>query len=192
MRRPARPNRSATVRGPVSGGRHSEGEVPLNRRLTTSIAAAACALAAGAGAVALATPDSHAAARSSAELSRARAQVAHLRAQIRRERRLHRAALSRAGQGHPVGAAVNHALSVAAATYGVPLAKLRRVATCESTLNPLATNGQYAGLFQFGTPLWNATPYGRFPRTDPYAASLAAAWAFKRGMSRHWPICGRG
>ena len=105
---------------------------------------------------------------------------------------MHRVALARVGRGHAGGATVvNHALSVASAAYGVPLAKLRRVATCESTLNPRATNGQYAGLFQFGAPLWNATPYGRFPRTDPYAASLAAAWAFKRGMSRHWPICGR-
>lgn len=91
----------------------------------------------------------------------------------------------------PTSDRVDHALAVAAATYGVPEAKLRRVATCESTLNPKARNGRYVGLFQFGLPLWRATPYGRFPRTDPYAAALAAAWAFKRGMARHWPVCGR-
>ena len=86
---------------------------------------------------------------------------------------------------------VAHALRIAAATYGVSEDKLRRVAKCESTLNPKARNGQYVGLFQFGMPLWRATPYGKFSRTDPHAAALAAAWAFSKGMSRHWPVCGR-
>lgn len=86
---------------------------------------------------------------------------------------------------------VAHALRIAAATYGVPEDKLRRVARCESTLNPKARNGQYVGLFQFGSYLWGKTPYARFSRTDPHAAALAAAWAFKRGMARNWPVCGR-
>ena len=190
-RRPGSPEPLRHLSRTRLGGRHSDGEVPLNRRFTTTIAAA-CALAAGAGAVALATPGPSRATYSPTELTRARAQVVQLRSQLRRERRAHRAAIARLRRGR-VGypTAVDHALSVAAATYGVPLRRLRRVATCESTLNPRATNGRYVGLFQFGLPLWSATPYGRFPRTDPYAASLAAAWAFKRGMSRHWPICGR-
>jgi hypothetical protein len=64
--------------------------------------------------------------------------------------------------------------------------RLQSVARCESTLNPYATNGQYVGLFQFGAPLWNQTPYRNFSRTDPYAASQAAAWAFARGWASHW------
>jgi hypothetical protein len=89
------------------------------------------------------------------------------------------------------GGTVDHALEVAAATYGVPESRLRRVASCESTLRTTATNGRYVGLFQFGNTLWRQTPYRSFARTDPYAASLAASWAFSRGMSSHWPFCGR-
>lgn len=85
---------------------------------------------------------------------------------------------------------VRHALSVAAATYGVPASRLTRVAYCESTLDPSAGNGPYQGLFQFGSTLWAHTPYRDFPRTDPYASALAASWAFSRGMAPHWPVCG--
>lgn len=85
---------------------------------------------------------------------------------------------------------VRHALSVAAATYGVPASRLTRVAHCESTLDPNAGNGPYQGLFQFGSTLWSRTPYRDFPRTDPYASALAASWAFSRGMAPHWPVCG--
>lgn len=73
----------------------------------------------------------------------------------------------------------------------MPLARLRAVATCESTLNPRATNGPYVGLFQFGSPLWGSTAYSRMSRTDPYAAALAAAKIFSEGGARHWPVCGR-
>ncbi len=86
---------------------------------------------------------------------------------------------------------VRHAIEVAAATYGVPKERLTRVAICESTLKPNAQSGPYLGLFQFGTPLWNATPYRKFSRSDPYAAALAASWAFSKGMDRHWPVCSR-
>lgn len=86
---------------------------------------------------------------------------------------------------------VDHALTIAAATYGVSKARLRAVATCESTLNPMAANGPYVGLFQFGMPLWRSTPYGKLSRTDPYAAALAAAKTFREGGARHWPVCGR-
>ena len=150
------------------------------------------ALAAGAATSTLLISTSDAADTTRLELDRAQTQVGRLRTQLVSERRAHRAVLARLRHsGRHVGAgSVDHALSVAASTYGVPLARLRQVATCESTLNPNATNGRYAGLFQFGVPLWRTTPYAKFSRTDPYAASLAAAWAFKRGMHRHWPICG--
>ena len=118
-----------------------------------------------------------------------------LRAQLRRERAIHAGEL-RAVRAELRAArrtwrpTVQHAISLAAATYGVPATKLTRVATCESTLNPTAQSGRYLGLYQFGLPLWHRTPYGAFDRTDPYAAALAAAWAFSRGMHAHWPVCG--
>jgi soluble lytic murein transglycosylase-like protein len=86
---------------------------------------------------------------------------------------------------------VAHALRLAAASYGVDEARLRSVATCESGLRPHAKGGIYLGLFQFGSALWSTTPYRAFERTDPYASALAASWAFSRGMSSHWPVCGR-
>ncbi len=157
------------------------------------IATGVLLLAAGAGSSMLLIPTSDAADATSTELERAQSQVGRLRAQLANERRAHRLAVANAR--HPATVAgpssVNHALHVAASTYGVPLARLRRVATCESTLNPTARNGRYLGLFQFGAPLWRTTPYAKFSRTDPYAAALAAAWAFKRGMASHWPLCGR-
>lgn len=119
-----------------------------------------------------------------------------LRAQLRRERAIH------AGQVRAVRAelraarrtwrpTVDHAIALAAATYQVDRGKLRRVALCESTLNPTARNGRYLGLYQFGLPLWNGTPYRWWPRTDPYAAALAAATIIARGGAHHWPECGR-
>ncbi len=150
-------------------------------------------LAAGAGSSALLIPTSDAAEATSIELERAQSQVGRLRAQLASERRAHRLAVAKFRRPDTVAgpASVNHALRVAASAYGVPLARLGRVATCESTLNPNAKNGRYVGLFQFGAPLWRATPYAKFSRTDPYAAALAAAWAFKRGMASHWPLCRR-
>lgn len=121
--------------------------------------------------------------------------AAALRAQLRRERAIHAGELRRLrtelrAARRTWRPTVQHAISLAAATYGVPATKLTRVATCESTLNPTAQSGRYLGLYQFGLPLWHRTPYGAFDRTDPYAAALAAAWAFSRGMHAHWPVCG--
>jgi soluble lytic murein transglycosylase-like protein len=129
-----------------------------------------------------------------------------LRAQIRRERAKHRKALTttvkreRAKRRVAVrrvlasarnSGGVDHAIRVGAAAYGVSPDRLRAVARCESGFNPAATNGRYVGLFQFGTTLWSTTPVATLSRTDPYAASIAAAWAFSRGMASHWPVCGR-
>ncbi len=86
---------------------------------------------------------------------------------------------------------VEHALRLASAAYSVPYSRLRAVAFCESGLRPHAKGGQYLGLFQFGLPLWNGTPYRDFERSDPYAAALAGARAFSLGMASHWPVCGR-
>lgn len=113
-----------------------------------------------------------------------------LRAQLRTERRRAERAQATLRRRLTMSPSVRHALRVASAAYGVSTARLTRVATCESTLNPSAGNGPYLGLFQFGARLWATTPYRDFPRTDPYAASLAASWALARGMDAHWPVCG--
>jgi hypothetical protein len=131
---------------------------------------------------------------------------ARLRAQLGRERARHRSALTRTKRQHRRSlersrraarrlalkdTGVDHALRLASATYGVSYARMRSVALCESGLRPHAKGGPYVGLFQFGAPLWRATPYGSFDRADPYASALAGAWAFGRGMASHWPVCGR-
>ncbi len=123
-----------------------------------------------------------------AQLQRERARTTRL---IRSERRRSARVIATYRRQLRRSPSVRHALQVAAATYGVPSARLSRVATCESGLNPGAGNGPYLGLFQFGSRLWSVTPYREFPRTDPYASALAASWAFSRGMSAHWPVCGR-
>jgi hypothetical protein len=124
-------------------------------------------------------------------LERAVTTAAQLRAQLRRERAAHARAIRRLRRAAVARADVRHAIALGSAAYGLPKGRLEGVAFCESGLNTHAANGRYLGLFQFGSRLWNATPYRDFQRTDPYAASFAAAWAFSRGMARHWPICGR-
>lgn len=159
----------------------------LNRTTLISCAIATLVVGTAAGTV-VASSD---AADARAALSRAESDITELRAEVATQRRARSIAVARTRVRTPAAGTVDHALVVAAATYRVPVDRLRRVATCESTLNPAATNGRYVGLFQFGETLWNATPYGSFERSDPYAAALAAAWAFSRGMSAHWPECGR-
>ena len=156
------------------------------------IATGVLLLAAGAGSSMLLIPTSDAADATSTELERAQSQVGRLRAQLangatrapprRRERPTPRHR-RRTVERQPCAA--RRRVDVRGT------ARLRRLATCESTLNPTARNGRYLGLFQFGAPLWRTTPHAKFSRTDPYAAALAAAWAFKRGMASHWPLCGR-
>lgn len=97
-----------------------------------------------------------------------------------------RAAVRRALRTNGSTGGVDHAIRVAAATYGVSESHLRSVARCESGFDPAASNGQYQGIFQFGPTLWSITPVKGFSRNDPYAAALGAAWAFSRGMQSHW------
>lgn len=66
---------------------------------------------------------------------------------------------------------------------------MRRVAKCESTLNPYARNGIHRGLFQFNYPgTWSTTPYRRFSPWSARWNSLAAAWMWKAGRKREW-VC---
>ena len=131
-----------------------------------------------------------------------RAQVRELEGDLRDERQRHRKSVrqvrtDQAGREKAYRQElvqrvdVQHQLEIAAATFDVPVARLRRIAWCESTYVPEAQNGRYLGLFQFGTWLWGQTPFADFERTDPLAASMAGAWAFSRGYDKHWPICGK-
>jgi hypothetical protein len=85
-----------------------------------------------------------------------------------------------------------HALRLAAALYGVPVEQLRRVADCESHLNPSAKNriSTATGLFQFLASTWRRAGIRGFTRTDPYANAIAAARLVRRdGSWREWS-CG--
>jgi hypothetical protein len=113
-----------------------------------------------------------------------------LRAQLRRERALHDRVLEHVRRDRAPSTPAE-AIRLAAAAYGQSEDRLRGVAECESHLDPAAVNGPYLGLYQFGQPLWDRTPFRDFPRSHPYAAALAASWAFSRGMSSNWPVCGR-
>lgn len=74
----------------------------------------------------------------------------------------------------------------AAYTHHQPYGDLLRVAYCESTLNPRATNGTHLGLFQFLPSTWATT---RYARRDPWSAkwnALAAAWMWRVGRRGEW------
>ncbi len=79
---------------------------------------------------------------------------------------------------------VSYAIGLASAVYGVPAAKMWAVASCESTLDPFASNGRYKGLFQLGWSPFGLSPY------DPVASALSAAQTVVRdGSWRQWS-CG--
>lgn len=75
---------------------------------------------------------------------------------------------------------------------GVSYWWLRRVATCESGLDPYAYNPSGAsGLFQFEPATWAyySRWYGVFGSPyDPYSAALTAAYMFRDGLSYLW-VC---
>lgn len=114
-----------------------------------------------------------------------------LRAQLRKERAAHERVLEHVRRDRAPSEPAE-AIRLAAAAYGQSEDRLRRVAECESHLDPAAVNGPYLGMYQFGQPLWDRTPFRDFPRSHPHAAALAASWAFSQGLSSHWPVCGRG
>jgi hypothetical protein len=118
-----------------------------------------------------------------------------LRAQLRVERARHANTIRRltttnrqlrAAAARTWRPSVDHAIHLAAKAYGVDHAAMRRVAHCESTMRPWATNGQYVGLFQTGTAFWSNTPFSAFPRTDPYANALATAHVVAHQGWRQW------
>jgi hypothetical protein len=81
--------------------------------------------------------------------------------------------------------------AIAYRPYGVSLAKLRRVAWCESRFNPRADNrtSTASGLFQHLYPsTWRTTPFGSESVWSPYASAMAAGWMMAQGRSNEW-IC---
>jgi hypothetical protein len=117
--------------------------------------------------------------------------VSRLRHQLAAERTAHRRDVRVLRRELTHRPSVRHAIRLAGAAYRRDPDRMSRVARCESHLDPAASNGSYLGLYQFGTPLWARTPFRTFDRTDPYAAAMAAAWAFSKGLDRNWPVCGR-
>lgn len=80
-------------------------------------------------------------------------------------------------------------IAAAANRHGLDPAYLIGVAACESELDPgaVSDSGAYVGLFQFDTTTWAA--FGSGDRTDPVAASEAAASLIAAGQASRWPIC---
>lgn len=80
-----------------------------------------------------------------------------------------------------------HCLSYAARRYRVSYPLLRRIAWCESGLNPRARNPSGAtGLMQFIASTWAITPWARHERVWARWNALAGAWLLKRDGPRHW------
>ncbi len=79
--------------------------------------------------------------------------------------------------------------------YGVDPNVLRYIAICESNFNPLAINGPYAGLYQFGPITWqnnrqlmneDINPDLRFNAEE---AIQTAAFVLSIGRGGVWPNC---
>lgn len=80
--------------------------------------------------------------------------------------------------------------------YNISPQILKLIAKCESTFNPKAVSGPYAGLFQFHTPTWqsnrramglDANPDLRF---DAEESVKTAAFKMSRDGFGAWPVCG--
>jgi len=82
-----------------------------------------------------------------------------------------------------------------ATQYNIDREQLRRIAICESNLNPQAKNINYVGMYQFGQPAWisNRTAMGLNTdltlRTDPEESIKTAAWMISQGKASAWPNC---
>jgi len=81
--------------------------------------------------------------------------------------------------------------------YAVDRQLLKRIAICESGLNPNAKFGDYAGIFQFSNSAWQTArrtmnmdpnPVLRF---NPEEAIKTAAFKLATGGRNSWPNCGK-
>jgi hypothetical protein len=81
--------------------------------------------------------------------------------------------------------------------YSVNKELLRRIANCESSLNPNASTSRYAGLFQFAEPIWIQTRnlMGQNPdvnlRFNAEESVRTAAFMISQGHLGIWPNCGK-
>ena len=79
--------------------------------------------------------------------------------------------------------------------YGVDVNVLRHVAVCESGFNTNASNGPYAGLYQFSRIAWksNRALMGEEVdfnlRFDAEEATQTAAFIISTGKTYLWPNC---
>jgi len=111
--------------------------------------------------------------------------VAELEASQRRvrywRRRAYRLRLQRDRLRQRWAPTVEYSLRLASAVSGVSYWAMRSVASCESTLNPAASNGRYRGLFQLGWEPFGFTPY------DPVANAISAGLTVRHdGGWRQW------
>lgn len=79
--------------------------------------------------------------------------------------------------------------------YNIDKEQLKRIAQCESGLNPNATNLYYAGLYQFSPASWKGYRKLMGKRTnpdlrfDPEASINTASFMLSTGRSSAWPNC---
>lgn len=81
------------------------------------------------------------------------------------------------------------------AQYGADNALLKKIAKCESSFNPNATNGIYGGMFQFAPQSWQSqrTEMGQDPNPDlRFSAEESiktAAYSISKGRAGMWKGC---
>jgi hypothetical protein len=81
--------------------------------------------------------------------------------------------------------------------YSVDKELLKRIANCESGLDTNASTGLYAGLFQFGEPIWIQTrnllglDSNVNLRFNPEESIKTAAFMVSQGHLGIWPNCGK-
>jgi len=90
---------------------------------------------------------------------------------------------------------INEYIDRFSSQFGIDPNVLRYVAICESGFRSNATNGKYAGLFQFDTTTWSniRKEIGENPderlRLSAEEAVQTAAYAISKGKERLWPNC---
>lgn len=81
--------------------------------------------------------------------------------------------------------------------YGVDKELMKRIAYCESGLNPAAATNLYAGLYQFSESLWISTRTLMGQNNDPNLRFNAeesirtAAFMISQGHLNIWPNCNK-
>lgn len=81
--------------------------------------------------------------------------------------------------------------------YSVDKELMKRIAYCESRLNPAAATSQYAGLYQFSQSLWTQTRTLMGQNSDPNLrlnaeeAIRTAAFMISQGHLGIWPNCNK-